>query len=67
MNEFSDVKRVWSWFMRKWATSFASIVLIVIAFFFGTAWEAKQITDDCKFIGAFRDSTQAFTCQVRVR
>lgn len=67
MKELIDLKRYWDWARSKWATSFGVVVLSAVSFGAGTAWEMKQITDDCKFMGAFRDGTQAFNCQQRVR
>ena len=67
MKELLDLKKFWDWMASKWAKSFGCVLLIAIAFVFGTVWESKQITDDCKFIGSFRDGPQAYTCQPRVR
>lgn len=67
MKELLDLKRVWDWCAGKWAQSFGCVMLIVLAFLFGMAWESKQITDDCKFMGTFRDGPQAYSCQVRVK
>ena len=50
-----------------WAQSLGIVVVAVGAFFTGGAYENKQITDDCKFMGSFRDGTQAYNCQQRVR
>lgn len=67
MKELLDLKKMWDWCAEKWAKSFGCLVLAVIAFWFGSALESKQITDDCKFMGSFRDGSQAYSCQVRVR
>lgn len=67
MKELIDLKKVWDWLASKWAQSFGCMVLVVFAFWFGTAWENRQITEDCKFMGAFRDGSQAYNCNQRTR
>ena len=67
MKELIDFKKGWDWCASKWRTSFGCVVIAVIFFVFGMAWENKQITEDCKFMGAFRDGPQAYNCNPRVR
>lgn len=67
MKELLDLKRLWDWCASKWGRSFGCVALIVIAFWFGMVTQEKMITDDCKFVGAFRDGPQAYSCQVRVK
>ena len=67
MKELIDLKKFWDWCAGKWARSFGCLMLAFLAFWFGVAWESKQITDDCKFMGAFRDGPQAYSCQVRIK
>ena len=67
MKELIDFKKAWDWCASKWRTSFGSIVFAVVAFLFGMAVQEKLITEDCKFMGAFRDGAQAYNCQQRVR
>ena len=67
MKELIDFKKGWDWCVAKWRTSFGSIVFAVIAFLFGMLVQEKLITEDCKFVGAFRDGAQAYNCQQRVR
>lgn len=50
-----------------WAKSLFLVVIAVISCLFGMAWENKQITEDCRFMGVFRDGPQAYNCQPRVR
>lgn len=50
-----------------WARSLGLVVISAASFFIGGAYQNKQITDDCKFMGSFRDGTQAYNCQQRVR
>jgi hypothetical protein len=42
-------------------------VVSIASFFAGTAYEEKQIVDDCRFMGAFRDGIQPYNCSPRVR
>lgn len=67
MKELIDFKKVWDWCAGKWGRSFGCIVLMLASFGLGMAWENKQITEDCRFIGAFRDGAQAYNCNARVR
>ena len=67
MKELIDLKSAWDWVAGKWAKSFGCVMLVLLAFWFGIAWESKQITDDCKFIGAFRDGPQAYNCNQRIK
>jgi hypothetical protein len=67
MKDLIDLKAIWVWMVERWRTSFAAIALAVLAFFSGAEWGSKQITDDCKFMGTFRDGPQAYTCNPRVR
>jgi hypothetical protein len=67
MKDLLDLKKCWEWLVGRWKESFGWIVISVFAFVMGTQWQAKSITDDCKVMGSFRDNTQAYSCQVRVR
>ena len=67
MKELIDLKRIWDWCQSKWKTSFSCIVIMLLAFWFGMAVQEKLITEDCKFMGAFRDGPQAYNCNPRVR
>lgn len=67
MKDLIDFKKVWDWCVSKWRTSFGCVVLAVIAFVLGMAWESKQITEDCRFMGSFRDGAQAYSCSQRVK
>lgn len=68
MKELQDY---WDVFVRRsrewWAKSLGVVVFAVSAFFAGVQYEQKQITDDCKFMGSFREGTQAYNCQMRAR
>ena len=67
MKELINFERIIDWCVDKWVNSFVTILLMVIAFFVGMAVQEKFITDDCRFMGAFRDGAQAYNCQPRVR
>jgi len=67
MKELIDFKSLWQRLTEKWKTSFGCILLVVLAFAAGMLWESKTITEDCRFMGAFRDGAQAYSCQPRVR
>lgn len=67
MKELVDLKKVWDWLSDKWARSFGTMMLVLFAFWFGIEVSQKNITDDCKFVGAFRDGPQAYTCSPKTR
>ena len=68
MTEVKELtERFYALIHQWWAKSLVLIILILIAFAFGRSFENKQITDDCKFMGSFRDGTQAYSCQVRIK
>lgn len=67
MKELIDLKSIWGWCASKWRTSFGCIVIAVIAFVFGMLVQEKVIVEDCRFMGSFRDGTQAYNCHPRVK
>jgi hypothetical protein len=67
VKDLIDLKKIWAWCVERWRTSFGCVVLAIVAFSLGIAWESKQITEDCRFMGSFRDGAQAYNCQPRVR
>ena len=67
MKELLDLKRIWEWLKRTWATSFGGTLLALVSFFIGYQLAVKHITEDCRFMGNFRDGPQAYNCQQRVR
>ena len=67
MKELINFERILDWCIDKWLNSFITILIATIAFFAGMAVKEKFITDDCRFVGAFRDGSQAYNCQPRVR
>ena len=67
MKELIDFPKILSWCSNKWAKSFGCVVLMLLSLWFGMALQEKLITDDCKFVGAFRDGPQAYNCNPRTR
>jgi hypothetical protein len=67
MKDLIDFKAIWVWLVEKWRTSFVVFLFSVAAFGSGAAYSEKQIVDDCKFMGSFRDGIQAYSCQPRAR
>jgi hypothetical protein len=66
-----ELKEYWDKFWRHgrewWARSLGAVVVAVSAFFLGAEYQQKIVTEDCRFMGVFRDGPQAYTCQPRVR
>lgn len=67
MNEIAIAKKIARWSAEKWKTTVGCIIALVVAFLLGSTFKEKSITDDCKFVGAFRDGAQGYTCSLRVR
>ena len=67
MRDLIDFNKVWDWCVMRWRTSFGCVVIALIAFWVGMALQEKIITEDCRFMGSFRDGAQAYNCQPRVR
>lgn len=67
MKDLLDFKKIWDWLAAKWRTSFGCVVLTIVAFGFGMIFQEKLITEDCRFMGAFRDGAQAYSCSQRVK
>lgn len=67
MRELIDFQMIWNWMVEKWRTSLLTVILMVTSFGIGGALQQKAIVDDCKFMGSFRDGTQAYNCNQRQR
>lgn len=67
MKELIDIKKIWSWCATRWKDSFGSIAIALVAFVLGMVVKEKFITEDCRFMGSFRDGAQVYNCQQRVR
>lgn len=67
MKELKDLQGYLSLFLDKCRKHLGSILLTVIAFMVGVEWGEKLIADDCRYMQVFRDGTQAYVCNVRLR
>lgn len=67
MKELLDLQRFWAWCSVKWKTPAGAVAFTLLAFWFGMALKEKMITDDCKFMGTFRDGAYSYNCSARVR
>lgn len=67
MKDLIDLHKGWRWVVSKAKDSLGWLIALVIVFFLGAAWAYKDITDDCRFMGSFRDGPFAFNCSLRVR
>ena len=67
MKDLIDLKALWMWMIEKWRTSFIVVFALVLGFVSGSLTAEKSITEDCRFMGSFRDGAQAYNCQPRVR
>lgn len=67
MKELIDFRAIWVWMVEKWRTSFVVVLALVIGYGAGNTVERKEITEDCKFMGVFRDGIQAYNCNPRAK
>lgn len=67
MRELIDLKMMWAKFLTHWRTPVGAVVSIILAVVFGMLLKEKLITDDCKFMGTFRDGVYSYNCSARVR
>lgn len=67
MKELLDLKAIWEWCVEKGRTPAGLVAFIVVSIWFGMALKEKMITDDCKFMGTFRDGVYSYNCSARVR
>ena len=67
MKELIDIKKIYTWCVNRWKDSFSTILIALAALLFGMAIKEKLITEDCRFMGSFRDGAQVYNCQQRVR
>lgn len=67
MKDLVDFKAIWIWLVERWRTSFVTFLFTVAGFSAGGAMNEKNIVDDCKFMGSFRDGIQAYNCTPRAR
>lgn len=69
MKELIDIPQMWDRFINFGKENILWLILMVFVsgFIFGVVYEAKTITDDCKFMGIFRDGPVVYECRIRVR
>jgi hypothetical protein len=67
MNELLDLKSFWDKCVQVWKEAFAVVFFSFVFYFVGAAVAQKNIIEDCKFAGVFRDGHQPYTCQAVVR
>ena len=67
MKDLLDLKKALQLFVNRCQNSLGWLILLAISFAPGDAWATKQITEDCRFMGNFRDGPYSYTCQVRIR
>lgn len=67
MKDLIDLHKGWRWFVSKAKESLGWLIALAVFFFLGMAWAYKDITDDCKFMGAFRDGPFAYNCNQRIK
>lgn len=65
LNE-QETKRFIDTCKRVWAKSFWPLLALLLGFLIGVLATTGSIINDCKYAGAFRIDTQAFTCQRRI-
>lgn len=67
MKDLIDLRKAWEWVVSKCRNSIGWLIMLAVFFWFGTVYAIKEITDDCKFVGAFRDGPYAYNCSQRIR
>jgi hypothetical protein len=65
LNE-SETKRIKETCKRIWASSFWPLFALLLGVLIGVLATTGSIINDCKYAGAFRVDSQAFTCQRRI-
>ena len=57
-----ELKRFAAWVRKVWAGSMGVVIALVLGVLIGIVYKQGDIIEDCKYSGAFRVHTQAFTC-----
>lgn len=65
LNE-QETKRVVDTCKRIWAKSFWPLFALLLGVLIGVLVATSNIINDCKYAGAFRIDSQAFTCQRKI-
>jgi hypothetical protein len=61
-----ESKRIIEKLKRIWAASFWPLFALLLGLFAGVLIATGNIINDCKYAGAFRVDSQAFTCQRKI-
>lgn len=69
MKELIDIPAMWNKFLEFGRENILWLVLMIFVcgFIFGLVYESKTTTDDCKYMGVFRDGPIVYDCRMRVR
>jgi NAD/NADP transhydrogenase beta subunit len=65
LNE-SEYKRIKETGKRIWTASFWPILALLLGVLIGVLGTTGSIINDCKYAGAFRVDSQAFSCQRKI-
>ena len=61
-----ETKRIREICKRIWAAAFWPLFALLLGVLIGVLATTGSIINDCKYAGAFRVDSQAFTCQRRI-
>jgi len=61
-----DYKQIINWVRGIWANSLAVVIMFFVGMSIGQVQTEIRFVGDCKYAGAFRVDTQAFTCQRKI-
>jgi len=64
--EEKERKVLYEKFKQVWAKSFWPLFALLFGVLIGVLATTGSIINDCKYAGAFRVDTQAFSCQRRI-
>ncbi len=61
-----EAKRIVERLKRIWAASFWPLFALLLGVLIGVLVTTSNIINDCKYAGAFRIDSQAFSCQRKI-
>ena len=65
LNE-AETKRIKETCKRIWASAFWPLLALLLGVLVGVLGTTGSIINDCKYAGAFRVDSQAFSCQRKI-